>query len=53
MLPKSLITMSCGIFLFGFFPGPALRRNNSDAFVATATYAAVLVVLVGAETGFG
>jgi VIT1/CCC1 family predicted Fe2+/Mn2+ transporter len=51
--PKSLITVSCAVFLFGFFLGAVLRSKSSDTFVATATYAAVLVVFVGTGTGSG
>jgi hypothetical protein len=51
--PKSLITVSCAVFLFGIFLGAVLRNKASDTFVATATYAAVLVVFVGTGTGSG
>lgn len=47
---KSLVTVSCSVLLFGFFLSAVMRSKSSDIFVATATYAAVLVVFVGAST---
>ena len=44
---KSLVTVSCSVILFGFFLGAVIRSKSSEIFVATATYAAVLVVFVG------
>jgi VIT1/CCC1 family predicted Fe2+/Mn2+ transporter len=51
--PKSLITVSCAVFLFGFCVGVVLRRKTYNTFLATAAYAAVLVVFVGTGTGSG
>jgi hypothetical protein len=45
---KSLVTVSCSVLLFGFFLGTVIRSKGSEIFEATATYAAVLVVFVGA-----
>ena len=47
---KSLVTVSCSVLLFGFFLGAVIRGKSSEIFVATATYAAVLVVFVGTST---
>jgi hypothetical protein len=47
---KSLITVSCSVLLFGFFLSAVMKSKSSDIFVATATYAAVLVVFVGTST---
>jgi hypothetical protein len=47
---KSLVTVSCSVLLFGFFLSAVMRSKSSDIFVATATYAAVLVVFVGTST---
>jgi hypothetical protein len=41
---KSLVTVSCSVILFGFVLGAVIRSKSSVIFVATATYAAVLVV---------
>jgi hypothetical protein len=51
---KSLVTVSCSVVLFGFFLGAVIRSKSAEIFVATATYAAVLVVFVGTGgTGSG
>jgi VIT1/CCC1 family predicted Fe2+/Mn2+ transporter len=47
---KSLVTVSCSVLLFGFFLGVVIRSKSSEIFLATATYAAVLVVFVGTGT---
>jgi hypothetical protein len=47
---KSLVTVSCSVLLFGCFLGAVIRGKSSEIFVATATYAAVLVVFVGTST---
>ena len=49
-LAKSLVTVSGALVLFagGFSVG--LRANNTETMMATATYAAVLVVFVGTTT---
>jgi hypothetical protein len=51
---KSLVTVSVSVLLFGFFLGAVMRSKSAQTFVATATYAAVLVVFVGTGgTGSG
>jgi hypothetical protein len=51
---KSLVTVSRSVVLLGFFLGAIIRSKSSEIFVATATYAAVLVVFVGTGgTGSG
>jgi hypothetical protein len=50
---KSLITVSCSVLLFGFFLGAVMRSKSTEIFIATATYAAVLVVFVGTGPGSG
>jgi hypothetical protein len=50
---KSLITVSCSVLLFGFFLGAVMRSKSTEIFVATATYAAVLVVFFGTGPGSG
>ncbi len=50
---KSLITVSVAIVLFGFVLAAVLRARTADVFLATATYAAVLVVFVGVSNGNG
>jgi len=47
---KSLITVSVAVTLFALMMSVAIRANNSETLVATATYAAVLVVFVGTST---
>jgi hypothetical protein len=44
---KSLVTTSVAVLLFGFVLSAVIRIKSSDIFLATATYAAVLVVFVG------
>jgi hypothetical protein len=44
---KSIVTVSCSVLFFGFFLGAIIRSKSSEIFIATATYAAVLVVFVG------
>jgi hypothetical protein len=45
----SLVTVSASVIIFGFTLAAIIRVKGSDIFVATATYAAVLVVFVGAS----
>ena len=44
---KSLITVSVAVTLFASLMSVGIRATNSETLVATATYAAVLVVFVG------
>lgn len=46
-LSKSLITVSSALILFAAGLSVGLKANNTETMVATATYAAVLVVFVG------
>lgn len=46
-LSKSLITVSSALILFAAGLSIGLKANNTETMVATATYAAVLVVFVG------
>ena len=46
---KSLITVSVAVTLFAGMMSVGIRAGNADTLVATATYAAVLVVFVGAS----
>ena len=48
---KSLVTLSTAVLLFGFFMAVVIRAKSTEIFVATATYAAVLVVFVGTSSG--
>lgn len=54
---KSLVTTSVAVLLFGFVLSAVIKIKSSDIFLATATYAAVLVVFVGisgtASSGVG
>ncbi|CAN9479429.1 unnamed protein product [Alternaria alternata] len=50
---KSLITVSASVFLFAIVLTFGVRVTNIEGLVSTATYAAVLVVLVGSSTGGG
>lgn len=51
---KSLVTSSVAILIFGFILAAVIRAKGMEVFVATATYAAVLIVFVGASgTGAG
>jgi hypothetical protein len=49
----SLVTVSASVIIFGFTLAAIIRVKGSDIFVATATYAAVLVVFVGASVTSG
>lgn len=44
---KSLITVSCAVLLFAICLGAFMRSKNFEIFVATATYATILVLFVG------
>lgn len=44
---KSLIVVSVAVVLFGFVLGAVVKAKSENVFIATATYAAVLVVFVG------
>ena len=44
---KSLITVSVAVTLFAAMMSVGVRANNPETLVATATYAAVLVMSVG------
>jgi uncharacterized membrane protein YcfT len=46
---KSLVTVAVAVTLFGFFLVVGVRTKSSETFLATATYAAILVVFVGAS----
>jgi hypothetical protein len=46
---KNLITVSVSVVVFGFFLAAVVQMRSKEIFVATATYAAVLVVFVGAS----
>jgi hypothetical protein len=46
---KSLVTVAVAVTLFGSCLAVVVRTKSSDTFLATATYAAVLVVFVGAS----
>lgn len=47
---KSLITVSLAVTLFAAMMSVGIRASNSETLVATATYAAVLVVFVGTSS---
>lgn len=47
---KSLITVSIAVTLFAILLSVGVRASNTETLVATATYAAVLVVFVGTST---
>jgi hypothetical protein len=47
---KSLVTTSVAVVLFAVAMSVMFRASNSETLVATATYAAVLVVFVGTST---
>lgn len=47
---KSLITVSVAVTLFASLLSVGIRTNNAETLVATATYAAVLTVFVGASS---
>ncbi|KAL2075186.1 hypothetical protein VTL71DRAFT_128 [Oculimacula yallundae] len=44
---KSLIVVSVAVVLFSFVLGAVVQAKSENVFIATATYAAVLVVFVG------
>ena len=44
---KSLIVVSVAVVLFSFVLGAIVQAKSENVFIATATYAAVLVVFVG------
>jgi len=46
---KSLIVVSVAVLLFGFVLAAVIQARSENVFLATATYAAVLVVFVGAN----
>ncbi|KAK3996643.1 hypothetical protein QBC44DRAFT_136002 [Cladorrhinum sp. PSN332] len=48
---KSLITVSSAVVVFALMVSMGIRVSNIETLVATATYAAVLVVFVGATSG--
>lgn len=47
---KSLITVSLAVTLFASVMSVGIRASNSETLVATATYAAVLIVFVGTSS---
>ena len=47
---KSLVTVSVAVTLFALLLSSGMRTSNSETLVATATYAAVLVVFVGTSS---
>lgn len=47
---KSLVTVSVAVTLFASLLSIGIRTSNSETLVATATYAAVLVVFVGTSS---
>lgn len=47
---KSLVTVSVAVTLFASMMSVGIRASNSETLVATATYAAVLVVFVGTSS---
>lgn len=47
---KSLVTVAVAVTLFGFFLVVGVRTKISETFLATATYAAILVVFVGSSS---
>lgn len=48
---KSLITVTVSVFLFILILAFGIRVSNVETLVATATYAAVLVVFIGTSSG--
>lgn len=50
---KSLIVVSSAVTIFGLVVSLGIRVSSIETLVATATYAAVLVVFVGSTTGNG
>ena len=47
---KSLVTVSLAVTLFATMISLAMRVGNTETLVATATYAAVLIVFVGTSS---
>jgi VIT1/CCC1 family predicted Fe2+/Mn2+ transporter len=47
---KSLVTTSISVLLFAAALSSGFRASNTDTLVATATYAAVLVIFVGTSS---
>lgn len=52
-LNTSLITAAVAMLVFALVIAFAVRASNAETMVATATYAAVLVVFVGTSSGGG
>lgn len=52
-MEKSLITVGVSIAVFALFLSGVIRVSNGETLVATATYAAVMVVFVGTSIGGG
>lgn len=50
---KSLITVGVSVAVFALFLSLVIRVSNGETLVATATYAAVMVVFVGTIIGGG
>lgn len=50
---KSLVVISSAVAIFGLVVSLGIRVSSIETLVATATYAAVLVVFVGSTTGNG
>lgn len=50
---KSLVVTSVAVVLFGFVLAAVVKARSENVFIATATYAAVLVVFVGVSGGNG
>lgn len=48
---KSLVTVSVAVGIFSLILSFVIRVSNIEALVSTATYAAVLVVFVGTNSG--
>jgi len=46
---KSLVTAAIAVTLFGFFLVVGVRTKTSETFLASATYAAILIVFVGSS----
>ena len=46
---KTLVTVSVAVTLFAALMSVGIRASNAETLVATATYAAVLVVFVGSS----
>jgi hypothetical protein len=46
---RNLLIVSVSVILFGFFLAAVVQIKSKEIFLATATYAAVLVVFVGSS----